>query len=124
MSSTLTKKKKADTNIPRIIVSFDHFLAVLAPTVAIIKNVNITSGLHNNSRFPNHPWSRNCLLHLFILFPVSGNPLIRISLQHYPTDIAQLVFQALWSKIILILVPMIHTEGKLSIYSQLEISQN
>ncbi len=51
-------------------IALHYFLAILAPTVPIIQNVNVTGSLHNYPWLPNSPWCRNYLLHLLVLSPV------------------------------------------------------
>lgn len=43
---------------PRIRIPFDYFLSIFSPPIPIIKNINVTGGLNNNSWLSHSPASR------------------------------------------------------------------
>ena len=46
--------------IPWIWISLNYFLSIFPPSIPIIKNINFTSCLNYNSRFPHCPTGRAC----------------------------------------------------------------
>lgn len=67
---------------PRMRIALDNFLSILAPTVAIIENVNLTCGLHHHTRLPIDSWWRcrnlcSCLPCFPLLLPTNRTEPIR-----------------------------------------------
>lgn len=63
------------SSIPRMWVAFDHFLAILAPPIPIVKNIHIARCLHDHSRLSYCPWRCRCILRVIIPLPVNKNSL-------------------------------------------------
>ena len=65
-------------SVPRVWIAFHHLLPILAPPVAIVKDINITRSLHHYSRLSNRSWGRTYVLRLVVPLPARQTYIVRL----------------------------------------------